>query len=136
MAMTELELTTPQQEFTTQQQEPDTQESNNKTMESKGTTLTTITTRTSTAHTGGHGWCSGSHRGGGHRQHGHYASECNATTKEVEHYCGGQTQMTNHGAGEQLLNAGVLQDDPDSNITTCWMFNQVHIIHDQTHIET
>ena len=44
--------------------------------------------------------------------------------------------MTNHGAGEQLLAAGVLQDDPNSDITTSWMLHQVHIVHDQTHIET
>ena len=44
--------------------------------------------------------------------------------------------MTNHNAGEQLLTAGVLEDDPNTNITANWMFNQVHIIHDQTHIET
>ena len=57
-------------------------------------------------------------------------------TEEVEQYHRGQTQTTKHGAGEQLLNAGVLQDDLDSDITTSWIFNQVHIIHDQTHIET
>ena len=150
MAITELELTAPQQEFTIQQQEPDTQESHNKTTESKGMTLTTITTRTPMAHTGGRGWHPGNQRGGsrgcGHdhsmitcfrcRQCGHHASEHNATTEEVEKYCRGQTQTTNHGAGEQLLTAGVLQDDPNSDITTSWMFNQVHVVHDQTHIET
>ena len=36
----------------------------------------------------------------------------------------------------QLLHVGVLQDDPDSDITTSWIFNQIHIVHDQTHIET
>ena len=41
-----------------------------------------------------------------------------------------------HKKGEQLLTAGVLQDDPNSDITTSWMINQVHIVHDQTHIET
>ena len=41
-----------------------------------------------------------------------------------------------HDAGEQLLHAGVLQDDPDSIITTSWIFNQLHVVHDQTHIET
>ena len=70
------------------------------------------------------------------RQRGHYASECDAMTKEVEQYHRGQTQTTKHGAGEQLLNADVLQDDPDSNIPTSWIFNHVHIIHDQIHIET
>ena len=47
-------------------------------------------------------------------QCGHYSSECDATTKEVEHYHRGQTQRMKHGTGEQLLIAGVLQDDPDS----------------------
>ena len=153
MAITEPELTTQQHELTTQQQEPNTQEANNKTTESKVTTLTTITTRTPTADTGGYGWCPGGRRGGCRGgpgcgqdrsmitcfqcgQCGHYAAECDATTEEVEHYCRVQTQMTRHGAGEQLFNAGVLQDDPNSDITTSWMFNQVHIIHDQTHIES
>ena len=57
------------------------------------------------------------------RQCGHYASECDAMMEEVEQYRRGQTQTMKHGAGEQLLNAGVLQDDPDSDITTIWMFN-------------
>ena len=35
-------------------------------------------------------------------QHGHYASECDATTEEVEQYHRGQTQTMKHGAGEQL----------------------------------
>ena len=54
----------------------------------------------------------------------------------MEHYHRAQTKAMKHGAGEQLLNAGVLQDDPDSDIATSWIFNQVHIVHDQTHIET
>ena len=150
MAIAEPDLTTPQQEFTTPQQEPDIQESHNKTMESEGTTLTTITTRTPTAHTAGRGWRAGNRRGGGRghghdrntitcfrcRQHGHYASECNATTEEVEKYRGSQTQTSNDSAGEQLLTTGVLQDDLNTNITTNLMFNQVHVIHDQTNIET
>ena len=148
MAITKPELTTPQQDFTTQQQEPDIQESHNKTTESEGTTLTTITTKTPTSHTAGRGWRPRNRRGGGRGrghdrstitcfrcgQRGHYASEFNATTEEVEKYRESQTPTTNHGAGEQLLTAGVLEDDPNTDITTNWMFNQVHV--DQTHIET
>ena len=137
MAITELELMTQQEYTTTQQQEPNIQESHNKTTESEGMTLTTVTTRTPMSHTAGCGWWPGNCRGGGHGhghdcstitcfrcgQHGHYASECNATTEEVEKYCGSQTQRTNHSAGEQLLTAGVMQDDPNTDITTNWMFN-------------
>ena len=54
----------------------------------------------------------------------------------MEKYRRSQTTATTHNTGEQLLNAGALEDDPDTNITTSWMFNQVHVIHDQTHIET
>ena len=138
-----------EQELTTQQQQPDTQEANNNTMESEGTALTTITTRAPTADTGGRGWRYGGCGGGRGRgqgrstitcfqcgQCGHYASECDAMTKEVEQYCRGQAQATKHDSGKQLLTAGVLQDDPDSDIITSWIFNQVHIVHDQTHIET
>ena len=149
MAITEPELTTPQQDFTTQHQEPNIQESHNKTNESAGTTLTTITTRTPTSHIAGRGWRPRNRRGGGcgrghdHStitsfrcgQRGHYASECNATTEEVEKYRGSQTPTTNHSAGEQLLTAGVLEDNPNTDITTNWMFNQDHVIHDQTHID-
>ena len=150
MAITEPELMTQQEYTTIQQQEPNIQESHNKTTESEGMTLTTVTTRTPMSHTAGCGWCPGNCRGGGRGQghdcstiscfrcgqHGHYASECNATTEEVEKYRGSQTQRTNHSAGEQLLTAGVMQDDPNTDITTNWMFNQVHVIHDKTHIET
>ena len=136
MAMTEPELMTQQQDFTSQQQEPGIQESHNNNTENEGTTLTTITTRAPTSHTAGRGWCPGNRRGGGRGrghdrnvitcfrcgQRGHYTSECNATTKEVEKYCKSQT-TTNHGAGEQLLNSGVLEDDPNTDITTNWMFN-------------
>ena len=41
-----------------------------------------------------------------------------------------------HKSREQLLHSGVLQDDPDSDITTSWIFSQIHIMHDQTHLET
>ena len=138
-----------EQVLTTQQQQPNTQEANNKTTESEGMTLTTITTRIPTADTGGHRWHYSGHGGGQGcgqdrstitcfrcGQHGHHASKCDAMTEEVEQYHRGQTQMVKHGAGEQLLNAGVLHDNPDSDITTSWMFNQVHVVHDQTHIET
>ena len=69
-------------------------------------------------------------------QHGHYASECDATSEEVQQYCATQSQATKHDSGEQFLHSGVIQDDPDSDITTSWIFNQIHIVHDQTHIET
>ena len=158
MAMTESELMTQQQGFTSQQQEPSIQESHdnnteseahNKTTENEGMTLTTITTRAPTSHTAGRGWRPGNRRGGGRGQghdrnvitcfrcgqRGHYASECNATTEEAEKYRKSQTTI-NHGAGEQLLNSGVLKDNPNTDITTNWMFNQIHVIHDQSHIET
>ena len=54
----------------------------------------------------------------------------------MEKYHKSQTPTTNHGAEEQLLTTGALKDDPYTDITTNWMFNQVHVIHDQTHIET
>ena len=54
----------------------------------------------------------------------------------MEKYRKSQTPTTNHGTGEQLLTAGVLEDDPNTDITTNWMFNQVHVIYDQTHIKT
>ena len=159
MASTESELMTQQQHFPSQEQEPDSQESHNNTTENdlhenptdnEGTTLTTFTTRAPTAYTAGRGGRHRNRRGGGRGrghdrnaitcfrcgQRGHYASECNATTEEVEKYRRSQTTTTTHNTGEQLLNAGALEDDPDTNITTSWMFNQVHVIHDQTHIET
>ena len=158
MAMTESELMTQQQDFTSQQQEHSTQESHdnntgneahNKTTEKEGTALTTITTRAPTSHTAGCGWHPGSRRGGGRGrghdrnvitcfrcgQRGHYASECNATTEKVEKYRNSQTTIS-HGTGEQLLNSGVLEENPNTDITTNWMLNQIHVIHDQTHIKT
>ena len=158
MAMTEAELMTQQQDITSQQQEPSIQESHsnnteneahNNNTENEGTTLTTITTRAPTSHTAGHGWRPGNRRGGGRGrghnrdvitcfrcgQRGHYASECNTTTEEVDKYHKSQTTI-NHGAGEQLLNSGVLEDHPNTDITTNWMFNQIHVIHDRTHIKT
>ena len=69
-------------------------------------------------------------------ERGHYASECDATSEEVQQYHASQSQATKHDSGEQFLHSGVLQDDPDSNITTSWIFNQIHVVHDQTHIET
>ena len=159
MASTEPELTMQQQHFPSQEQEPDNQGSHNNTTENdlhdnptdnEGTTLTTFTTRAPTAYTTGRGGRhrnrSGGGRGRGHDrstitcfrcgQRGHYASECNATTEEVENYRRSQTTTTTHNTGEQLLNASALEDDPDTNITISWIFNQVHVIHDQTHIET
>ena len=153
---TNMAITEP--EVLTQQQEPGIQDSHNNTTENEaqsntteteGTTLTTITTRAPTAQTSGHGWRPGNWRGGGRGrghdrnvitcfrcgQRGQYASECDATTEEVEKYRKSQTTI-NHGAGEQLLNSGVLEDDPNTDIITNWMFNQIHVIHDQSHIET
>ena len=131
-----------EQELMTQQQQDNTQES-------EGRTLTTVTTRAPTTNTSGCGWHQGGHGGGqGHGQgrnritcfrcgqHGHYASECDATIEEIQQYCAGQSQTTKHDSGEQLLHSGVLQDDPNGDITTSWIFNQIHVVHDQTHLET
>ena len=62
------------------------------------------------------------------------ASEYDATTEEVQQYRA--TQAAKHEAGEQLLHSGVLQDDPNNDITTSWIFSQLHVVHDQTHLET
>ena len=131
-----------EQELMTQQQQDNTQES-------EGTTLTTVTTRAPTTNTSGRGWRQGGRGGGQGRgqgrntitcfrcgQHGHYASECDATIEEIQQYCAGQSQTTKHDSGEQLLHSGVLQDDPNGDITTSWIFNQIHVVHDQTHLET
>ena len=45
-------------------------------------------------------------------------------------------QATKHDSGKQLLQSGVLQDDADNDITTSWIFNQTHVVHDHTHLET
>ena len=138
-----------EQELTTQQPQADIQAANDNGMESEGTTLTTVTTRAPTADTGGDEWHHGG-RGDGQgcgqgrsmitcfrcRQHVHYASECDATSEEVQQYHGGQSHATKYDSGEQLWHVGVLQDDPNIDITTSWIFNQVHTVHDQTHIET
>ena len=120
-----------EQEITMQQQQADTQEANDNAPESEGTTLTTITTRAPTTGPGGRGWRHGGRgagRGRGQGRHmvtcfrcgqrGHYASECDATSEEVQQYCANQPQPTKHDSGEQLLHSGVLQDNPDSDITT------------------
>ena len=62
------------------------------------------------------------------------ASEYDATTEEVQQYRA--TQAAKHEAGEQLLHSGVLQDDPNNDITTSWIFSRLHVVHDQTHLET
>ena len=70
-------------------------------------------------------------------QRGHYASECNATNEEIQQYRASQSHATTkHDSGEQLLHAGLLQDDSESDITTSWMFSQIHVVHDQSHLET
>ena len=56
--------------------------------------------------------------------------------EEVEQHRAGQSQPTRHDSGEQLLQSGVLQDDSDNDITTSWIFHQLHVVHDQTHLET
>ena len=138
-----------EQEITTQQQQADTQEGTEATPESEGTTLATITTRAPTAGTSGrgcrHGGC-GAGRGCGQGRNmvtcfhcgqcGHYASECNTTNEEVQQYRASQLQGTKHDSGKQLLHSGVLQDDSDNDITTSWIFNQTHVVHDHTHLET
>ena len=138
-----------EQEITTQQQQADTQEETEAAPESEGTRLATIMTRAPTAGARGRGWGPGGRgagrgRGQGRKmvtcsccgQRGHYASECNATNEEVQQYRASQLPATKNDSGEQLLHSGVLQDDSDNDITTSWIFNQTHIVHDHTHLET
>ena len=141
-----------EEELTTQQQQADTEEATDNTAESEGTTLTTVTTRApsySTTGTGGRGGRHGGRGAGRGRgqgrnaitcfrcgKRGHYDSECDATTEEVQQYRATQSQAAKHKSGEQLVHSGVLQDDPNSNITTSWIFSQLHAVHDQTHLET
>ena len=138
------------QELTTPEQPADIQEANDNTQEGEGTTLTTVTTRAPTTSTSARGWRQGGHGGGRGRgqgrnmitcfrcgQRGHYASECDATNEEIQQYCASQSHTTTkHDSGEQLLHAGILQDDSESDVTTSWMFSQIHVVHDQTHLET
>ena len=105
-----------EQELTTQQQQTDTQEANDNAPESEGMTLTTVTTRAPTTGTGGcrwrHGGCGASRGHGKGRntvtcfrcgQCGHYASECDATSEEVQQYRASQLQATKHDSGEQSI---------------------------------
>ena len=138
------------QELITQEQPADIQEANDNTQEGGGTTLTTVTTRGPTTNTSARGWRQGGRGGGRGRgqgcntitcfrcgQRGHYASECDATIEEIQQYRASQSHTTTeHDSREQLLHAGILQDDPDSDVTTSGMFSQIHVVHDQTHLET
>ena len=114
MAMTE-------QELTSQQQQADTQDANDNVPEREGMTLTTVTTIAPMAGSGGHKWHHGGRGAGRGRgqgrstvtcfrcgQRGHYESECDATSKEVQQYRAGQPQATKHDLDEQLLHADVL----------------------------
>ena len=139
-----------EEEMVTQQQQAHTEEATNNVPENEGTTLTTVTTRSpsyATIGTGGRGVRHGGRGAGqGRRQgrnaitcfrrgkRGHYASECDATTEEVQQYRAAQTSK--HESGEQFLHSGILQDDTNNDITTSWIFSQVHVVHDQTHLET
>ena len=139
-----------EEEIVTQQQQVDTDEATDNPPENQGATLTTVTTRSpsyATIGTGGRGGRHGGRgagRGCGQRRkaitcfrcgkRGQYASECDATTEEVQQYRA--TQAAKHESGEQLLHSGVLQDDPNNDITTSWIFSQLHVVHDQTHLET
>ena len=139
-----------EEEMVTQQQQVHTEEATNNVPENEGTTLTTVTTRSpsyATIGTGGRGVRHGGRGAGQGRgqgrnaitcfrcgKRGHYASECDATTEEVQQYRAAHTSK--HESGEQFLHSGILQDDTNSNITTSWIFSQVHVVHDQTHLET
>ena len=151
MVLNEQDMMTQQQQDDIQEAHDNIQEPNDNTSETEGTTLTTVTTKAPTTNTtsrGGRYGGRGGGRGRGHGrnvitcfrcgQRGHYASECDATSEEVEQYRGTKVQTTRHDSGEQLLHSGVLQDDPDldNDITTSWAFHQVHMVHDQTHLET
>ena len=151
MALNDQDLMTQQQQTDIQEANDNThiQEANDNTQESEGTTLTTITTKGSRTNLSGHGGRHGGRgrgqgRGQGRHtiicfrcgQRGHYASECDATMEEVQRHRAGQSQPTRHDSGEQLLQSGVLQDDSDNDITTSWIFHQLHVVHDQTHLET
>ena len=151
MALNEQDMMTQQQQDDIQEAHDNIQEPNDNTSETEGTTLTTVTTKAPTTNTtsrGGRYGGRGGGRGRGHGrnvitcfrcgQRGHYASECDATSEEVEQYRGTKVQTTRHDSGEQLLHSGVLQDDPDldNDITTSWAFHQVHMVHDQAHLET
>ena len=107
-----------EQELTTQQQQADTQEKNDNAQEGEGTMLTTVTTRAPTTDTGGRGWRHGGRGAGQGRgqgrnmvtcfrcgQHGHYASECDATCEEVQQYHATQSQAMKHDSGEQFLHS-------------------------------
>ena len=139
-----------EEELGTQQQQADTEEVTNDVPENEGTTLTTVTTRApsyATIGTGGRGGRHGGRGAGRGRgqgrnaitcfrcgKRGHYASECDATTEEVQQYWTAQTSKQE--SGEQFLHSGILQDDDNNDITTSWIFSQVHLVHDQTHLET
>ena len=145
MAMTE------EEELMTQQYQGDTEEATDNAPESEGTTLTTATTRAPSYSTTGPGGCGGRHgghgagRGRGQGRNaitcfrcgkcGHYASESEATAEEVQQYWATQS-ATRHESGEQVVHSGFLQDDPNSDITTNWIFSALHVVHDQTHLET